>query len=77
VGRSDDLEVFYPDGATESVQAPERPTITLGREFLRAVQTGDHSRLRQDYDDAARSLAVCLAANESAQTGQVITTPHD
>jgi hypothetical protein len=29
--------------------------------------------LRQDYADAARSLEVCLAANESAATGKVIS----
>ena len=66
------LEVFYPDGATETVAVEEEPTITIGREFLRALETGDRSRLRQDYADAARSLAVCLAANESAETGQVV-----
>jgi predicted dehydrogenase len=66
------LEVLYADGRTESVAVEEEPTITIGREFLRAVETGDRSRLRQDYDDAARTLAVCLAANESAETGLVI-----
>lgn len=67
------LEVFHADGAVESVAVEEEPTITIGREFLRAVETGDRSGLRQDYADAARSLAVCLAANESAETGQVIS----
>lgn len=67
------LEVFHPDGQTETVSVEEEPTITIGREFLRAVETGDRSQLRQDYADAARSLAVCLAANESAETGRVIT----
>jgi predicted dehydrogenase len=66
------LEVFSPDGTSETTAVEEEPTITLGREFLRALETGDRSRLRQDYADAARSLAVCLAANESAQTGQVV-----
>jgi predicted dehydrogenase len=66
------LEAVYPDRHTETVAVEEEPTVTIGREFLRAVETGDRSRLRQDYDDAARSLAVCLAANESAQTGRAI-----
>jgi hypothetical protein len=66
------LEVFYPDGQTETVVAEEDATITIGREFLRTLETGDRSRLRQDYADATRSLAVCLAANESARTGRVI-----
>jgi predicted dehydrogenase len=67
------LDVFYPDGQTESHPTPQDPTITIGHEFLRAVETGDRSRLRQDYADAARSLEVCLAANESAATGKVIS----
>jgi predicted dehydrogenase len=66
------LEVFYADGQAETVTVPEDPTTTIGHVFLRAVETGDHSSLRQDYADAARSLEVCLAANESAGTGQVI-----
>lgn len=70
------LEAFYPDGNVETVEARQDPTITLGHEFLRACETGDRSRLRQDYADAARSLAVCLAANESAETGKVIELPY-
>jgi predicted dehydrogenase len=70
------LDVFYPDGQTETHPTPQDPTITIGHEFLRAVETGDRSRLRQEYADAARSLEVCLAANESAETGQVIRLEH-
>jgi predicted dehydrogenase len=70
------LEVFYADGRTETVGVEEDPTATIGREFLRAHETGDRSRLRQDFADATRSLAVCLAANESAVSGQVIRFPY-
>ena len=66
------LDVFYPDGQTETVPAPQDPTITIGHEFLRAVESGDRSHLRQDYADARRSLEVCLAANQSAETGHVV-----
>ena len=66
------LNVFFAGGETETVPSPQDPTITFGHEFLRAVETGDRSRLRQEYAAAARSLAVCLAANDSAQTGQVM-----
>ncbi|MBI3971940.1 MAG: Gfo/Idh/MocA family oxidoreductase [Chloroflexi bacterium] len=66
------LEAFYPDGRTESVTVRQEPTVAIGHEFLRAVETGNRSRLRQDYADANRSLEVCLAANESAETGKVI-----
>ena len=66
------LDVFYPGGESESVPVAQEPTVTIGHTFLRALETGDRSALRQDYDDAARSLEVCLAANESAETGAVI-----
>lgn len=38
--------------------------------FLRAVESGDRSLIRSDYADAARSLAVTLAANASLRSGQ-------
>ncbi len=70
------LEVFYPDGQTEQVPIPQEPTLTIGHEFLRALETGDRSRLRQDYADANRSLEVCLEANRSAESGEVIRLQH-
>lgn len=70
------LQVYYPDGQTESIPSAGDPTVLIGHEFLRAVETGDSSRLRQTYDDASRSLEVCLAANESAMTGKVIRLNH-
>jgi predicted dehydrogenase len=66
------LDLFFEDGTTESVPVTQEPTVTIGHAFLRALETGDRSALRQDYDDAARSLDVCLAANESAESGRVI-----
>lgn len=37
--------------------------------FIEAVRTGDRSAILSDYDDAMRTLAISLAANESARTG--------
>lgn len=70
------LQVFYPDREPETVPSGGDPTVLIGHEFLRAVETGDSSRLRQTYEDANRSLEVCLAANESAMTGKVINLDH-
>lgn len=39
--------------------------------FLHAVRTGDRSRILSDYDDAVKTLGVCLAANRSLDTGAV------
>lgn len=41
--------------------------------FLGAVETGNPSCIRSDYDDAVKTLAVCLAANRSLETRKVET----
>jgi predicted dehydrogenase len=40
--------------------------------FVQALKTGDRSVIRSDYDEALRTLAVTLAANKSAQSGQPV-----
>ncbi len=37
--------------------------------FIAAVRTGDHSKVLAPYGDAIKSLAFCLAANQSLETG--------
>ena len=37
--------------------------------FVEAVQTGDASGIRSTYADALKTLAFCLAANQSLETG--------
>ena len=39
------------------------------REFVNAVISGDGSKIRSSYADGAKSLALCLACNESMETG--------
>ena len=56
---------------------PESPELSAegheGRSidavFVEAVRTGDRSAILTPYEDAVRSLAVSLAANDSARTG--------
>lgn len=40
--------------------------------FLDAVRTGDRSKLRTDYHDAVKSMKLCMACNESIETGKTI-----
>jgi predicted dehydrogenase len=70
--RGNRCELHTSDGTVEIVEATEDPTITMNHAFLHATRSGDTSHLRQDYEDANRSLAICLAANTSAITGQPI-----
>jgi predicted dehydrogenase len=40
--------------------------------FIQAVQTGDAGLLRSPYADAVKTLAFCLAANRSLETGEPV-----
>jgi len=44
--------------------------ITEFQRFLQAVRTKDFSAIRSTYADAVQTLAVCVAANKSAETRQ-------
>jgi predicted dehydrogenase len=52
-----------------------RPDGSIDEVFVQAVRTGDRRAVRSDYADAMRSLAVSLAANESAHTGAPVRVP--
>lgn len=60
-------------GREEIVRGGNNPYLEEDQVFLRAVQTGDASAIRSPYADAVKTLAVTLAANESAQTGKPVT----
>lgn len=51
-------------------QGQEAGYFRLVEHFLRAVESSDQSLIRSSYADAARSLAVTLAANASLRSGQ-------
>jgi myo-inositol 2-dehydrogenase/D-chiro-inositol 1-dehydrogenase len=59
-------------GREEIVRGGNNPYLDEDRAFLHAVRTGDTSGIRSPYADGLKSLAVCLAANESAQTGKPV-----
>lgn len=46
--------------------------LACDQTFIEAVKTGDASKIRSSYEDAARSLEVTLAANKSLETGKPI-----
>jgi hypothetical protein len=45
--------------------------------FVEAVQRRDPARVRSPYADAAKTLAVTLAAEESARTGKPVDVNND
>lgn len=67
----DRLRVQRPGEALESKNAVD-PYVAEDEVFVKAVQTGDTSQIQSTYADAVKTLAVTLAANESAETGRPV-----
>ena len=57
---------------TDERRYTESPMQALDADFIEAVRRRDPSRVRTPYADAARTLAITLAGEESARTGRVI-----
>lgn len=63
------------DGQTETYEGQEAGYFRQVEHFLRAVEGGDRSLIRCDFEDAVRSLAVTIAANESLEKGVPVQVP--
>jgi myo-inositol 2-dehydrogenase / D-chiro-inositol 1-dehydrogenase len=67
---------WSPGGLTvtrgSDTREEKRPDASIDAAFVEAVRTGNPSPIRSDYEDAVRTLAVTLAADESARTGQPV-----
>ena len=66
------LTIDRPSGQ-EVVEQGNNPTQAEDRAFLQAVQTGDPTGIRCDYAEAVKTLAVTLAATQSAVEGRVVS----
>jgi len=56
----------------EGFDGTNKPTPSIDEVFVEAVKTGDASRVLSPYSDGVKSLAVSLAANESARRGEPV-----
>ena len=68
------LKVTGP-GKTEELRWSGSPMMAEDQAFLEAVARRDPARVRSPYADAAKTLAVTLAAEESARTGRPVDVP--
>jgi predicted dehydrogenase len=68
------LKVTGP-GKTEEHRWTGSPMMAEDQAFVEAVARRDPARVRSSYADAARTLAVTLAAEESARSGLVVDVP--
>lgn len=65
---------IHPDGI-EELQAERNGHVYETELFIQAIKQREQSLIRCDYADAVKTLAVTLAANESAQKGTVVKVP--
>ena len=56
-------------GSGVTVKSQNNPGLDCDRTFIDAVISGDASKIRSPYADAWKSVAFCLACNESMDTG--------
>jgi len=70
-GRSS-LTIRKPGREPEFFKVAKDPGMAIDTTFINAIKKGDQSLLKSSYADAAKSLAVCLAANESMASGQAV-----
>jgi predicted dehydrogenase len=59
-------------GVTNTWEYRESPYDAEMAAFLTAVKTKDTSGIRSAYEDALKTLAVSLAANQSMETGRAV-----
>jgi myo-inositol 2-dehydrogenase / D-chiro-inositol 1-dehydrogenase len=62
-------------GKTEECRFTGVPMLAEDQAFVEAVGRKDPARVRSPYADAARTLAVTLAAEESARSGAPVDVP--
>ena len=62
-------------GKTEEIRSATSAMLVQDQAFVEAVGRKDPTRVRSPYIDAARTLAVTLAAEESARTNQPVDVP--
>src|SRR5687768_14207348 len=77
IGYGENRMVWRVDALTVSHETQTRdvergPDGNIDAIFIDAVRTGDRSKIRSDYAEGVRSLALCLAINESARRGQPV-----
>ena len=46
--------------------------VVMNRTFIDAIKSGDVSAIRSPYEDAMKTLRLCLACNESLETGKPV-----
>jgi predicted dehydrogenase len=59
-------------GKTQEIEGKTNANVAENRVFIDAVKSGKRDAIKSDYSDGVRTLAVTLAANRSAATGEPV-----
>ena len=70
--RGNTLTIRQSSGETHTYQHRNNPYLDEDRAFIQAVKTGKRLGIKSTYADALKTLAVTLAANQSAKTGKPV-----
>ena len=70
-----EARIYRKDRGCEVYRLLRDPTIDMHKAFIEAVLTRDKKLLRTPYEDSYKTMAISLAANESATTGRCIHLP--
>jgi predicted dehydrogenase len=65
--------IHRTDAEPEVWESDHDGTLVMNQLFIDAVRDGNQTGITCSYDDALRSFAVTVAAQKSAESGQVIT----
>jgi len=67
---------IYDENGETTIKSERDPGLESDRTFVEAVISGDPSKIRNPYADAWKSVAFCLACNESMRTGQPVKVEY-
>lgn len=70
--RSNALTSRLQNGETRIQNFGNDPMLDEDKAFVQAVKSGKRAAIRSNYSDALKTLAVTLAANQSAKTGKTV-----
>jgi len=68
-----EARVYRQGNMTEVYRRAHDPTERMDTTFVEAILTGDNRQLRTPYEDSCKTMAVALAANESAITSKAVS----
>ena len=71
-GAECNVTIELPENKKIEIASGEKVLALESRAFIDAVKTGDRSGIKSSYEDGLKTLAVTVAANQSAESGKAV-----